>query len=295
MIFCLNLKKADRYRVDGLLTLKEASCQIVIWLFFICFRPFLYRYSVRNVAMVVVAAVALSSATYAWFVSNNQVTATTTQISAQSNAAYLLIEAGSKTTTNSTTSDTAAETVGTGSGQTYADAALYPAQWKNNFDASKTTTGDKIYQFETAYASDKTKANEKTGTRFAVGDPSAAVTADYALLNTFYVGTGTYDGEFTNLKVSNMTVTATEDASLKTAMRLLIMAYAPDGSGNYGTTPTSWVVAKYNDGTTATIESQSLTGEGTAGVVYIRTFMKLPISIRMAKTGWLQNLVRITR
>ena len=231
------------------------------------------------IAMVVVAAVALSSATYAWFVSNNQVTATTTQISAQSNAAYLLIEAGSKTTTNSTTSDTAAETVGTGSGQTYADAALYPAQWKNNFDASKTTTGDKIYQFETAYASDKTAATEKDKTRFAVGNPSVAVTADYALLNTFYVGTGTYDGEFTNLKVSNMTVTATEEASLKTAMRLLIMAYAPtgkDGEGNYtyDSTATSWVVAKYNNGTTATIESQSLTGDNTAGVVYAPQFGK---------------------
>lgn len=42
---------------------------------------------------------------------NNQATATTTQISAQSNAAYLLIEASSKTTTNSTTSDIAAEEV----------------------------------------------------------------------------------------------------------------------------------------------------------------------------------------
>ena len=42
---------------------------------------------------------------------NNQATATTTRISAQSNAAYLLIEAGSKTTTNSTTSDIAAEEV----------------------------------------------------------------------------------------------------------------------------------------------------------------------------------------
>lgn len=204
--------------------------------------------------------------------SNNTVTATTTQISAQSNAAYLLIEAGSKTTTDSTTSDTAVEEVG--EGKLYADNALYPAQWKNNFAADKTTTGDKIYQFETAYASEKTKADEKTGTRFAVGDPSAAVTADYALLNTFYVGTGTYDGEFTNLKVSNMTVTATVDVSLKTAIRLLIMAYAPDESGNYGTTPTSWVVAKYNDGTTATIESQSLTGDGTAGVVYAPQFGK---------------------
>ena len=42
--------------------------------------------------MVCVAAVALSSATYAWFVSNNTVTATTTNISAQSNSAFLLIQ-----------------------------------------------------------------------------------------------------------------------------------------------------------------------------------------------------------
>ena len=33
-----------------------------------------YHRSVRNVAMVCVAAVALGSSTYAWFVSNNQVT-----------------------------------------------------------------------------------------------------------------------------------------------------------------------------------------------------------------------------
>ena len=39
------------------------------------------------IAMVLVAAVALGSSTYAWFVSNNQVTATTTQIAAQSNSA----------------------------------------------------------------------------------------------------------------------------------------------------------------------------------------------------------------
>ena len=43
------------------------------------------------VAMVCVAAVALGSSTYAWFVSNNQVTATTSTISAQSNAPFLKI------------------------------------------------------------------------------------------------------------------------------------------------------------------------------------------------------------
>ena len=41
--------------------------------------------------MVCVAAVALGSSTYAWFVSNNNVKATTSTISAQSNAAFMYI------------------------------------------------------------------------------------------------------------------------------------------------------------------------------------------------------------
>ena len=226
--------------------------------------------------MVCVAAVALGSSTYAWFVSNNQVTATTTQIAAQSNSAYLVID-NKKTSTNSTNAAQAGETVGEQG--TYTDAKLYPAQWKNGFAADKTTTGDKIYQFETAYASDKTKTDEKSGTRFAVGNPTAAVNADYALLNTFYVGTGTYDGEFTNLKVSDMTVTATAEQSLKTAMRLLVMTYAPTKQGDtvsYSTTPTAWAVAKR--GTNGLeIESQSIdtiNNAELAGVIYQNQFGK---------------------
>lgn len=46
------------------------------------------------VAMVCVAAVALGSSTYAWFVSNNTVDATVSSISAQSNAAFLTINNG---------------------------------------------------------------------------------------------------------------------------------------------------------------------------------------------------------
>lgn len=179
-----------------------------------------------SVAMVCVAAVALGSSTYAWFVSNNSVKATTTNISAQSNSAYLVIDnaAKGKTDKNSTSSITASEEVG--DGKTYADKAIYPAQWANGFDASKTTTGEKIYQFETAYASDKTKADEKTDTRFAVGAPDAAVTADYALKNQFYIGTGTYDGEFTNLKVDSLVVNTASVADtnydLTTALRALV-------------------------------------------------------------------------
>ena len=223
------------------------------------------------IAMVCVAAVALGSSTYAWFVSNNKVDATTTNISAQSNSAYLVIEAGSQTTTNSKTSATGTE-------KTHGDdTALYPAQWKNNFDASGNSANQNgVYQFESAYATDPDKADEQTGTRFKIGDPATAVAADYALLNTFYVGSGTYDGEFQNLTVSNMTVTETGTEGLKTGMRLLIMAYTPNkaegGAVTYGATATSWVVAKYNDGQTAAIESQS-NGQ-TDGIVYTSKFGK---------------------
>ena len=42
------------------------------------------RQLLAAIAMVLVAAVALGSSTYAWFVTNNTVKATTSQISAQS-------------------------------------------------------------------------------------------------------------------------------------------------------------------------------------------------------------------
>ena len=78
-----------------------------------------YHRSVRNVAMVCVAAIVLRSSTYAWFVSNNSVQATTTDISAQSNSAYLVIdtEKTSKTATSATTA-----------------VKLYPAQVVNGTD-----------------------------------------------------------------------------------------------------------------------------------------------------------------
>ncbi len=224
------------------------------------------------IAMVVVAGIALGSSTYAWFVSNNSVKATTTNISAQSNSAYLVIANNSAgKTSNDSTSVATADDVST-------TTKLYPAQWKNNFSEDGTLNEEpRIYQFESAYASNKDDAAEKNGTRFCVGDPEKACAEKYALLNTFYIGTGEYDGEFTDLKVSNLSVTTETDNGLKTAMRLLIMTYQPTKSGgtvSYGTTPTGWAVAKYN-GTALEIESQSDSNNGNNnGVVYAPLFGK---------------------
>lgn len=120
--------------------------------------------------------------------------------------------------------------------------------------------GSGIYQFESAYALEKDDAAEKNDTRFCVGNPTKACAEEYALLNTFYIGTGEYDGEFTNLKVSNLSVTTEAgDAGLKSAMRLLIMTYEPtksESTVSYDAKPTGWAVAKYT-GSGLEIESQS--------------------------------------
>ena len=171
------------------------------------------------IAMVLVAAVALGSATFAWFVSNNSVKATTTSISAQSNSAYLVIDnaAAGSTSTTSTGSTTATETFDP-------DTKLYPAQWAKSFnaDGGKAGADDGKWQFESAYASDKTKPDEKENTRFAVGTPQQAADKDYTLANTFYIGTGTYDGTFTNLKVTGVEVNNTSSSQLNSAMRVLV-------------------------------------------------------------------------
>ena len=159
------------------------------------------------IAMLLVTLLALGTATYAWFVSNNNVTATTTKVSAQSNSAYLVIDTKT-TSTSSTSAATASETFSP-------DTKLYPAQWNNTVDTN-------TWQFESAYASAKDAGTEKSGTRFAVGDPDTAASKDYTLANTFYIGTGTYDGTFTNLKVTGVTVNNTTSSQLDDAMRVLV-------------------------------------------------------------------------
>ena len=175
------------------------------------------------IAMVLVATIALGSSTYAWFVTNNTVKATTSQISAQSNAAFMKIKYGATATTSDLTADYA----------TLTSEALYPAQWKNNFDASGTTTGTKVYQFETAYVTNPTQTGYTmdASTLKAVGDPATAVSADYAVANVFNISSKGTD--LLNLKVAGATILTsdtitgeTSDAGnthLDNALRVLVV------------------------------------------------------------------------
>ena len=168
------------------------------------------------IAMVCVAAVALGSSTYAWFVSNNNVDAITTDISAQSNSAYLVIQ---EATADKTATDNTSTSSATAEDRTA--VALYPAQVVNG-----TAAGS--YKFESAYAAAAGNSLEKTSTRFTVGTNGTAeeaVNNTYAHKDTFYIGTGGYDGSFTNLKVEDVKVSAknTDKADLVSAMRVLVV------------------------------------------------------------------------
>lgn len=87
------------------------------------------------VAMVCVAAVALGSSTYAWFVSNNTVTAKTASISAQSNAPFLVISNDAITKTSTKTEETT----------TVADKTLYPVQMVAANDDATVFTWQSAY------------------------------------------------------------------------------------------------------------------------------------------------------
>ena len=108
------------------------------------------------IAMVCVAAVALGSSTYAWFVSNNTVDATVSSISAQSNAAFLTIN-----TTNTKGTETS-----TTVNLTNSPIALYPsrphqAESGTKTDWEATTAPDKLV-WQTAYAKEASKADVQT-------------------------------------------------------------------------------------------------------------------------------------
>ena len=175
------------------------------------------------VAMVCVAAVALGSSTYAWFVSNNKVTATTSTISAQSNAAFMYIRDKDEKSTN-LTADTSSVT----------STALYPAHWVTAKEGNYATAD--IGKFYTAYgttADDGTmvaktlKIVEANADSTTKGSPADAVTAQYAVKNTFFIGSkGTELSDLVvtaaSLKNEDGSDSTSDNTDLDNALRILV-------------------------------------------------------------------------
>ena len=198
------------------------------------------------IAMVCVAAIALGSSTYAWFVSNNTVKGTTASISAQSNAPFLKI---------AKTGEALAETSATQTAGEGDKTDLYPSQWNH-------VITDGTYQFESAYASSAGAATMLANSRFAVGGVDADKRPEYALKQSFDIGTtDAKAGSFQNLKVANVAINAGENSSgLVDAMCVLVKC--GDNWGVYKKSADAQVtdaleLTEYGDKTTIT---NNLTG-----------------------------------
>lgn len=158
------------------------------------------------IAMVLVAAVALGSATFAWFVTNNKVDATTTNIAAQSNAAFMTIANGS--TGAHAVDDTSAVTKITG------PIGLYPATFGERDGATKGT-------FMTGYGKGLENAT-LDGTLKPVGDPDAADTKQFAKKEQFNISSKGQN--LSDLKVESVdgVADAADGQLLKTSFRVLV-------------------------------------------------------------------------
>lgn len=193
------------------------------------------------IAMVLVAAVALGSATFAWFVSNNTVKAETTTISAQSNAPFLKISETEITKDSGT------------SIKFNADRAkkLYPAQVVNGAAGLSITDATKPL-FQSAYASSKSVATMLTNSRYDVGDPTTAVAKEFAIGKSFKIGTADEKaGSFKDLKVSKVEVTGdSTDEGLKGAISVLLVC--GDNWGVYKVSENGALVGAYSDATAVT-------------------------------------------
>lgn len=159
------------------------------------------------IAMVLVAAVALGSATFAWFVSNNTVSAKTTGVKAQSNTAFMSIEYKNSAVGGTKTSSTDWTDLG---------VALYPAEVKTDGAANPAP------KFVTAYGLSTTDGT-KTGGDIEVGDAAKAVTDKYAVgeANNYNISSAGVD--LSDLKIDKVEVTTDADKGLKDAIRVLVV------------------------------------------------------------------------
>lgn len=158
------------------------------------------------IAMVLVAAVALGSATFAWFVTNNKVDATTTNIAAQSNAAYMTIENG---TAGAKASDkTSVVTTITG------PIKLYPATFGEQSGSTEGT-------FATGYGKDLDNATLASNLT-TVGTPDQADEKEYAKKEQFNISSKGQN--LSDLKVESVegSTDAADGQLLKTSFRVLV-------------------------------------------------------------------------
>ncbi len=156
------------------------------------------------VAMVLVAAVALGSSTYAWFANSNNVSATGMSVTAKSDSSYLLILAGQKTTTEIQTAKKTTDAAIT------ANAALYPAAHK---DITNIVSADLNTNWYYKYAAAPDASAAKADA--AELQITAERLPQYVMINEFSICTAVGSNQMADLKIADLDVTTSGDSAVK--------------------------------------------------------------------------------
>ena len=202
------------------------------------------RQLLAAIAMVLVAAIALGSSTYAWFVGSNTAEANGLSIKAQAEAGILISHKHNTVTDNVWAS--------TASGSYTTAQALYPTSTVNGSNWYHATA-------QTLTASTATDGSMKT---LSITETPASADVDgkigaeggknYYIVDSFDIYTT--GSAASNLRIKNIVVSnAGSTASFDSSVRLLVIC----GSNKYVVAPvagatTSYTVGTNPDGTTAT-------------------------------------------
>ena len=242
------------------------------------------------IAMVLVAAVALGSATFAWFVTNNTVKATTSSISAQSNASYMTIKYNATAVGADSTFDVAGDTEAT---------KLYPA----TFGEQKGSTEG---QFMTGYGNtvDDGTLFGTLNTVGTAGTPDEAVTYGFAKKNVFNISSRGQN--LSNLKVASVEAKSADDSAtdlattsdINSALRLLVkcgdrwVVLDKDGKfklGSNGITAADGILADTITADKDTEVDIYVFFEGSDAKVYTNNLKKLTDSSKLTVTFTADN------
>ena len=178
------------------------------------------------VAMLIVAAIALSGSTYAWFAANTTVTADNMQVTVTSDTTFLLIGQGHMDVADiqSGKAITTSASITT--------ASIKPSAHRNVTIGTATINDiqtDSVWYYR--YSSDPANATASmTAIEPLTYTSASALTDGYLLVNEFALTVASGSNAIQNLKVSECSITSTSKAAVK------VVVATDEGSDEFGAT-----------------------------------------------------------
>ena len=173
------------------------------------------RKIIPALVMLLVSAIMLSTASFAWFASNTEVTASNMKVQANTDVVFLQI-----------TTDKDDE-----------------ASWAKSVPAVNTESGElklvtadiadgKTVTWKTAEGSDPTKYDPATGDDSVPDYTTVDISTDYALINTFYVRMSNDTSTLKDLTISEVVIAEGAPAGENFNASIRVLVIAKNGSGD---------------------------------------------------------------